>query len=289
MNKANLRHLRFWSDDERLSALLAMLVLLIFVIYPLRELGVVGDVLMEVFLTLLLVSGVRSMTNSRKAPVVMLLIAAATIISGWLGLIYPHSVIALVRDFFAILFLASLVGVTLVEVYRKGEINFHRIQGAVAAYLLLGILWALSYHFLDLLQTGAFHHGPGALSAVISDSALMHRFIYFSFMTMTTLGYSEISAVSPFARSLVMVEALVGQLFPAILIAQLISMEVSSQDIRSRGSGSDESIVKHKLDPERVNPERVSPELVNREGQDLIQDTPTIEHTISKVAGREGG
>jgi ion channel len=243
MSKLALRHSRFWSSDVNLSALLAILVLLIFVLYPLGEIGVVGAVILEAFISLLLITGIRSVTRNRMATVVMSTIAAAAMVSGWLRLIYPSTGVAALSYFFGILTLGSLVGIILIDVFREGKINFHRIQGAIAVYLLLGILWAVSYRFVDLIKPDAFQLGPRALPAAISDSDPMHRFIYFSFSTLTTIGYSDIIAVNPLARSLVMIEALVGQLFPAILIARLVSMEVSSRETRSQEPGSQESTV----------------------------------------------
>jgi Ion channel len=139
------------------------------------------------------------------------------------------------------LFLGSLIGVVLVEVFREGEITFHRIQGAIAGYLLLGILWTVAYRLVYVLKPDAFQLGPYSLPRAVSEVGLMSEFMYFSFATITTVGYGGVIAVHPSALSLVMLEALVGQLFPAILLARLVSMEVSSRKDRPKENRPEKS------------------------------------------------
>jgi Ion channel len=93
----------------------------------------------------------------------------------------------------------------------------------VAVYLLLGLLWGVWYEIIELLQPGSF--------AVASQKAQagLPQLAYFSFTTLTTLGFGDIVPLSPLARSLVILEALVGQLFPVILIARLVTIEIDPQ------------------------------------------------------------
>jgi voltage-gated potassium channel Kch len=119
------------------------------------------------------------------------------------------------------LILATLV---LIRVLARGEINLHRVQGAMAAYLLLGLAWGSAYELVLVLRPDAFrfaepHHDPMTL-------------LYYSFVTLTTVGYGDVTPLAPAARSLAIAEALIGQLFPAVLIARLVSMELASK--RSR-------------------------------------------------------
>jgi voltage-gated potassium channel Kch len=114
--------------------------------------------------------------------------------------------------------------VLLVQVLRQGAINAHRILGAVAVYILLGTIWSLFYHLIELQLPGAFQLPPGISE---KPQVLQAHLGYFSFVTLTTLGYGDIVAVHPVSRTFVIIEALVGQLFPAILLARLVSMEIA--------------------------------------------------------------
>src|SRR5262249_54268134 len=125
---------------------------------------------------------------------------------------------------FSSLFCAILAMVVLAQVFRAGVITSQRIQGAVAVYLLFGLAWAFSYQLIDLYWPGAFAQPTLAAAAAQSDG--IARFVYFSFVTLTTCGYGDVTPLHPIARSLVTLEVLTGQLFPSILLARLVSMEL---------------------------------------------------------------
>jgi hypothetical protein len=119
-------------------------------------------------------------------------------------------------------FLSLLVVIILIRVFSEGRITSHRIQGAIAVYLLLGVIWSGGYRLVIYADPEAFN-----LTGSADESTLMSKLVYFSFVTLTTVGYGDITAVHPAARSLALLEALTGQLFPAVLIAKLVSMQVS--------------------------------------------------------------
>lgn len=96
------------------------------------------------------------------------------------------------------------------RVFRGGGITIYRIYGAIAVYLLLGILWGEFYILIYLFQPGSFYFNPSTQYGEPPISEL----IYFSFTTLTTLGVGDILPVHPIARSMTTLEALVGQLYP---------------------------------------------------------------------------
>ena len=116
----------------------------------------------------------------------------------------------------------------LTRVFKKGPITFHRIEGAIAVYLLLGLAWAYAYQLLAYLD-------PGAYSGAVTASGGFSSWTYFSFVTLATLGYGDIAPVHPVARSLATAEAITGQLYLAILIARLVSEELFYRQLRSEG------------------------------------------------------
>jgi hypothetical protein len=111
----------------------------------------------------------------------------------------------------------------------------YRIEGAVAAYLLVAYVWALAYQLLALSDPVAF-----AFPATAGPQTLRFRLVYFSLTTLTSVSYGDITPLNPLARSLAALEGMIGQLFPVILLARLVSLELyHRQDDRSRGSGPD--------------------------------------------------
>ena len=87
------------------------------------------------------------------------------------------------------------------------------------------IIFAIAYSLLEYLQPGSFQ----GLNPAQAQAALNRSFYYFSVVTLTTTGFGDITAVSPSARTIVMMEALIGQLYPAILIARLVSLHVETK------------------------------------------------------------
>jgi hypothetical protein len=220
----------FWRSDVALSAFLAFLFITIFVVYPLVEVHAVGDAFIDVGLGALTVAGVVATWGDRRAALAAALIAVVDVgvrVVDWLS--EPLD-LHLLEVCLAMSTLTLLTAVVLAQTFREGEITVHRVQGAIAAYLLIGLVWALAYHVLVLLVPDAFHRvvegPPGARTPWL---------VYFSFSTLTTCGYGDIAPVHPAARMLAMAEALTGQLFPAVLIARLVAMEIDAR--RSRRGG----------------------------------------------------
>ncbi len=126
-------------------------------------------------------------------------------------------------DFAAVMLLLVTLTIGLAStVFGPGRVTVHRIVGAIAIYLNVATLFALAYRVIATLGPGrfAFPHSAASPSHTLAD------LVYFSFSTLTTTGYGDIVPVDPFARSLANVEAVIGQLFPATLLARLITLEL---------------------------------------------------------------
>lgn len=216
---------RFWSTDRSLSVLLVLLFINIFVLDSLSDFDMLRRFfLRDLLFSLILITGVMAVAKSRFVTVPAVLIAIATLVVRCAEIFVPGTSLATVDALLSLVFLGMLTVVVALQVFREGPITVHRIMGAVVVYLLLGLMWAFAYKLVAMYQPESFNIVETAVPGQDYDS--MERFIYFSYITLTTLGYGDITAVTPVARSLAMLEALIGQLFPAILIARLVSMEL---------------------------------------------------------------
>jgi hypothetical protein len=203
---------RFWESDPGLSVFLGLLVVFLFVLPPL--VGPDGSgrgLLIDAGLSVLLLAGVATLSTHLAARAVLFVLVVAALAVRWGPFSAPATAGA------ALVTVVAMTFVVLVQAFRAGPINVHRIQGAVAAYLLLGLAWALAYETVALVATGAFSFAGPA-------EGERGRFIYFSFVTLSTLGYGDVTPVHPVARSLAVAEALTGQLYPAILLGRLVSL-----------------------------------------------------------------
>jgi hypothetical protein len=159
----------------------------------------------------LLLAGVAALSAHPAVRTLLFVLVVGALIVRWGPFSAPATALA------ALVTVMAMALVVMAQAFRAGPVNVHRIQGAVAAYLLLGLAWALAYESVALLAAGAFS-GAG-MAAPERD-----RFLYFSFVTLTTVGYGDVTPVHPVARSLAVAEALTGQLYPAILLARLVSL-----------------------------------------------------------------
>ncbi|HUN61044.1 MAG TPA: potassium channel family protein [Candidatus Sulfotelmatobacter sp.] len=210
----------FWSGDIGLTLVSIALVVLIFVILPLRQAGTTGRVFLDLVIVTLMISGTLVVKQSRivTAGVVALVIFAASML--WVSRFYPTLFLRQLSSALSVLVMLVYVRIVLLVMFRRGHVTWSRIQGGVCAYLLLGLAWASAYHLVEQVHPGAFHF----VSSPATIDELTDKLIYFSFATLTTVGYGDVVAVSPYARSLAIGEAIVGQLFPAILIGALVAM-----------------------------------------------------------------
>jgi hypothetical protein len=211
---------RFWADDRGLSVFLTILALVTFVVFPLEGLGLLGRFLVDLVLSLMLVSGVVATSRNQIWQALIIILVVVGLTTHWIGAYVPSYEHPALDALLIMACLACFVAVTLKQVFRPGPITMHRVRGAVAVYLLLSLMWAYGYRLVDVHIPGALHFN----TLPTAHEGPMARYVYFSLATLTTLGYGDIIPVHPVARSLAVCEGLVGQLYPAILIAGLVGM-----------------------------------------------------------------
>jgi hypothetical protein len=209
----------FWSGDLGLTLVTISVTILIFVVTPLRDAGLRGRIFFDVIVEVLMIYGAIAANPSRifRAFVIATVLGTAVVLAA--GRLHPTPFLHLFGSVLATITLLLYVRIVLLVMFRTGPVTWSRIQGGVCAYLLLGMAWASGFQFLEQLQPGSFHF----VSAPSDLDQLTAKLTYFSFATLTTIG-SDITPVYPFARSLTTAEAIVGQLFPAILIGALVAM-----------------------------------------------------------------
>lgn len=211
-----------WASEASLTMMLIFLVINVVLIYPLSAAGITGHVVFGIGFGLVLVSGIAATAHNTIALVVFTSIALASAVIHWVRFADPTPTLQLLDLSASLISTGMLSAVVLIQVFREGEVTTHRVQGAVAVYLLLAMTWSFAYGLIASLDPNAFQEA-GVPNASEVDN---HRYMYFSFVTLTTLGLGDILPMSPMARLLVILESIIGQLFPVILIARLVSLEL---------------------------------------------------------------
>jgi hypothetical protein len=174
-----------------------------------------------------MVAGVITMSHRPELRFLAGVVAFAAIAFRWMTHIAPTPAILRWSSLASLIFMVLLTMGTLFKVFMDDKpVTGHRIMGAIAAYLLFGITWSILYGLLDQVLPKAFSiSAAGAYGAERQE-----EIIYFSFVTLTTLGYGDITPTHDVSRMFAVMEALLGQLYPATLLARLISLEVAHRD-----------------------------------------------------------
>src|SRR5262245_3227429 len=217
MNPVLKRHrFRRFSTVQLLIALVVLLISAPFV----EELEG-GGLILSVLFSLVLLAAVVAVADRKRTLVIALVLAVPAITARWLNNFQPHLVHPSVFLVCALLLLAYVIGHLLHFILRAPVVTVEVLCASIAAYLMLGLMWTVAYWFVDQVTPGgafSFNNERG--------SHTMNGFtgFYFSFITLSTVGYGDITPVSQAARWLAAMEAMTGLLYVAVLIARLVAL-----------------------------------------------------------------
>ncbi len=215
---------RAWLSRERRYRLLCfMLVGWGFLLRPLRINE--DSVLTSLIYASLVALSLSCVAGRGPARTIAMVAGVVTLVADWIGLVAPSSNVR-IAEFLAGGILMTAVTVRIVShVARTRVVDLDMLFGAADAFLLLGLVWGMAYAVVEVLA-------PGSLVVPGGAGLTTHEFLfslnYFSFVTMTTLGYGDVLPVSAFARSLAVLEALSGQFFMAVLVGRLVGLHLAS-------------------------------------------------------------
>jgi hypothetical protein len=207
--------------DPTLTVLAALLVFILFGHIPLAAMGVFDPPVLNVAVGLLILAAV--VVVSRKPAAVAAILLASAVGIGAAQIRSPGVLVACTIHAAAALFLIALSWVVADAVFAPGRVTMHRVLGAIVLYLNVGGLFLVLYSTLVLLSHRSFTGLPGAEH----HAALRAGLCYFSFETLTSSGYGDITPVQPLARGLANIEAIIGQLFPATFLARIVTLELA--------------------------------------------------------------
>ncbi len=213
--------------DRFLFLLISILCLL--VIAPIFKDFIGIRVLMDIFTTAILISGVYVVSKKRYVPLTAALLALPMLVSIWTNRFVEIPSLVLVGDCFGIAFLVFLVAVILSFIFRNQEVTINVIYSAIVVYLLIAIMWAFVFSVLESIHPGSFKIGEGQIEAG------RPLFIYYSFVTITTLGYGDITPVTAPANSFSFLEAVTGQIYLVVLVARLVGIHIAQSMNRKAG------------------------------------------------------
>jgi hypothetical protein len=226
MKLSRLHPTNFWTIESGLTGLLIFTLAYFFVVCALGHF-VFGNFVADLLFSLIIVAGVLTTFQQRWLHFLAIVLAVVILTLTWWNHFHPEDSLLFLDTLLKIIFLGLLLAVLIVQVFGAGPVTAHRIRGAIVVYLLLGGMWSLFYFLVALTIPQAFHWLDGRPPG--NPPALQRALTYFSFITLTTTGYGDITPFSPLTRTLAMFEALTGQLYLVITMARLVSLAIMGQ------------------------------------------------------------
>jgi hypothetical protein len=216
------KHFRIPFTRIHIGRFLFLLIsmVLMFALRPFLESFVRISYLMDIFFIVIFLSAVYAISQKRSTFIIALVMALLIEILIWLGHLTDISSLRTIGNFLAILFIGYTATVILSYLFTEDKITSDVIMGAICVYFLIGLAWAFIFFTLELFQPGSFQMPQG-------QGIDLSHFSYYSYVTLTTLGYGDITPISTQARSLALLEAIMGQLYLAILVARLVGIHIA--------------------------------------------------------------
>ena len=185
-----------------------------------------GELVNAALLTLVMASGLLVIQARRGTLMLAMLLVVPAVVARWINYSRPDLVPAAVHLAFGMLFLALVAVQFLRFILRAPRVTAQVLEAGISTYLVFGLLWALAYMTVGHLNPDAF--------AFTAPGNSMNGFnaLYYSFVTLTTMGYGDILPVSRVARMLAIMEATTGVLYMSVLIARLVGMYSTVTPIR---------------------------------------------------------
>jgi voltage-gated potassium channel len=210
------------------NSLLLVALLLLAVTEPFFPGETFGHAVYLVMITVVLIAAVWATSRHRSLFVAGLALAVPTFAAAWMH----HFLHTRWLSAVFLLLAAAFFGFTAVVVLRQAlggaAVTADTVAGAICFYLLLGVIWAIIFSLVEVAHPGSFLDGGRPLnSSTTGPRSLVPSLLYLSLVTLSTLGYGDILPITPTARMLAALEAIIGPLYLAVLIARLVGLHAS--------------------------------------------------------------
>lgn len=215
-----------WQDTTILPVFLFQLCIIIFVFLPLTHASTIIKYLSTIILASNTILGLYATNSSKKVKYFGIFLAFCALILQLIDNDYfSNKVVQLFAVFIWICLLSLLLMVFINKTFSSIDNDFHKIQGGIACYLIIGLLFTYIHVFIHLIHPDAYVFN----NQLIEKNHPIFQIAYFSFTTLTTTGYGDVTPLVPLSQTFTLFEQTIGVLFPAIFIGYLISAATSQK------------------------------------------------------------
>lgn len=212
-------YIKTWNESRILPVFLFFLVVILFGVLPFSKERPLIQGLVTFFLASNLVIGIYTIHTNRIVRFSTLFFSFLVVVIELLNINLGNLTLMILAILCWIIIIGLLLYVFLIKVFEQKSEGLHRIQGGIACYLLIGLLFAFIYFLVFTLFPNAFSFSD----SFNSPGMHFYNFVYYSYITLCTVGFGDISPKIPISQSASILEAIVGVLYPTVLIGYLIS------------------------------------------------------------------
>jgi len=202
---------------------LLVMILAMLVIAPLADEFFHLRVLMDIFWTAIFIAAVYAISHKKHHLIIGTLLALPMLGSIWFSYLLQHTGLHVLGSICGAAFFGLAIFHILVFIYNQERVSKDLIVGAALVYMLMGLAWTFIIATVETLHPGSYAMTQSA------SGQITQAFVYYSFVTITTLGYGDIIPVTKLSRSLCIIEAVIGQLYLVVSVAWLVGMHVSQK------------------------------------------------------------
>jgi hypothetical protein len=210
---------------ERFLSLLIFIIIML-VVGPLFEEFVQLSILMDILWSAIFVSAIYAVSQKKRHIVIAVLLVLPMLGSIWTKYFVQNKALLVVGSLCGAAFFLFAIIQMLIFIYSQKKVTRDLIVGAAVVYLFMALMWTFIFIVVETLHPGSFNLPEG------QDLEATRQFVYYSFVTLTTLGYGDITPISSLARSLCILEAVIGQLYLVVQVAWLVGVHVSQSMLK---------------------------------------------------------
>jgi voltage-gated potassium channel len=209
------------SRSKERFLILICLILGTIVFVPILQGFATLRIFLDIFITAIYISMVHTVSHKKRHLYIGALLAIAMLISLWLQYFLQNDMVFAIGRVSGILLFIMVITNLLAFIFKSEDVTIEVIYAAMLVYLLMALMWSFAYGLLELINSASFN------VTLSPDQGYQMRFIYYSFVTITTLGYGDITPTTDLASSFSILEAVVGQLYLVVVVAWLVGMHAS--------------------------------------------------------------
>ncbi len=214
VDKPGLLRLILSSTKYKMFNFMASIIVLL-ILSAVLEGSKYGYLILNIASTIVFISGEYAAGRNKRSVLILILLGLPWFLSEWVFTESSETIFA------SVLFFLYITGTIINHILHSEKVSTDTLYGAVCVYLLLGLLWASIYSFVE-------HLSPGIIFVTNNSDVIgtltANELIYYSYTTLTTLGYGDVTSFTPEGRIISVLEAIVGQLFLAFLVARLVAI-----------------------------------------------------------------